>query len=137
MAQLRVDEPRVGARVGRRGIPLLEPGIEVGGDVEAPPRVDGRVGDAREDDGTAVQEDLGHPRWHGAAEHDEAREVTVGREPVGVPGEVEMLQAQTGQRPAGVEVVVQVGEGLDLHAPILRHRRRLATCRRHSASEHT
>ncbi len=95
-AQLRVDEPRVGARVGRRGIPLLEPGVEVGGEVEAPPRVDGRVGDAGEDDGTAVQEDLGHPGWHGAAEHDEAREVTVGGEPVGVAGEVEVLQPQTG-----------------------------------------
>ena len=67
---------------------------------------------------------------HGAAEHDEAREVAVGGELVGVAGEVEVLQSQPGQRTAGVEVVVQLGEGLDLHAPILRHRPALAhACR--------
>ena len=138
-AQLRVDEPRVGARVGRRGIPLLEAGVEIGGEVEAAPRVDGRVGDAGEDDGTAVQEDLGDRGRHGATEHDEAGEVTVGGEVLGVAREVEVLQPQSGQRPAGVEVVVQLGEGLDLHAPILRHRparRRTAPHRRPLDSGH-
>ena len=60
-------------------------------------------------------------------------------EVLGVARQVEVLQPQSGQRPAAVEVVVQLGEGLDLHAPILRHRparRRTAPHRRPLDSGH-
>ena len=59
---------------------------------------------------------------HATAEHDEAGEVTAFGKPVAVAREVEVLQPQARQGAAGVEVVVQLLQGLDLHAPILTHR---------------